>query len=767
MPQPRIAAVATTLTTSVSQDGSLARPAGSAEELGGREVAEPRRAAISRQRAPGGERDRGQHGRARPASRRHEPASVISSAIGERPAPPEERQHVRDAPRARSSQNQRRGRATARSGTGDPGQRAEREHHAAPARRGSTPSAAAGTASGLGSLHAGKARRRRRRRAQRRRVAPAPYFGRPVSMPRVPMRAAAPIAAGWSHDQSRRTHQEVRRFTAVDDVSFAAEPGTGDRLPRPQRRRQDHHDAGHGRPHAGRPRARSPSAATSTTTSRTRAATSASCSTPRAQHAGRTGREILDARRDDDGPAEQSRVDEMLELVSLTPTEAKRRVRNYSLGMRQRLGIAHALLGDPPVLILDEPANGLDPAGIRWMRGLLEGYAERGGTVLLSSHLLHEVEHDRRRDDPHRPRPDRRPGRQEVAARRCRRRRRLARDRARPRRARRGADAPRASASPVPASGLRVEAEPVEVGRAAAEARHRADRAAPGRGRASRTCSSSSPPTPSATRHRSEHRMTADRHRCRPRRLGHRPMPFSRLVRSSCARWRHPGRLWLLISIGVLTALVMVIQLVVVVGAGPHVSYTTSWRRRTSRRAPAARARHPAADQRVGPAHGDGDVHPRAAPRRGSSSPSSSSACSSAVAVSSRSAARGGLQPAARRLSDVGGDWDLRSTDGVLPAAPGDRDADRLRARHAAAQHGGRDRGLLRLHVRAAGLFELGAALIGWFDDLRPWIDFNHADAAVRRDGDDGEDWAHFAVSGLIWLVLPLASASGGCCGRR
>ena len=82
----------------------------------------------------------------------------------------------------------------------------------------------------------------------------------------------------------------------------------------------------------------------------------------------------------------------MLELVSLTPTEAGRRVRDYSLGMRQRLGIAHALLGDPQVLILDEPANGLDPAGIRWMRDLLRGYADRGATVLLSSHLLHEIE---------------------------------------------------------------------------------------------------------------------------------------------------------------------------------------------------------------------------------------------------------------------------------------------------------------------------------------------------------------------------------------
>jgi len=69
-----------------------------------------------------------------------------------------------------------------------------------------------------------------------------------------------------------------------------------------------------------------------------------------------------------------------------------RRVGQYSLGMRQRLGIAHALLGDPEVLILDEPANGLDPDGMRWMRGLLRDFAARGGTVLLSSHLLHEIE---------------------------------------------------------------------------------------------------------------------------------------------------------------------------------------------------------------------------------------------------------------------------------------------------------------------------------------------------------------------------------------
>ena len=85
-------------------------------------------------------------------------------------------------------------------------------------------------------------------------------------------------------------------------------------------------------------------------------------------------------------------VDEMLDLVSLTPAEADRRVGNYSLGMRQRLGIATTLIGNPGVLMLDEPANGLDPAGIRWMRDLLRDYADQGGTVLLSSHLLREVE---------------------------------------------------------------------------------------------------------------------------------------------------------------------------------------------------------------------------------------------------------------------------------------------------------------------------------------------------------------------------------------
>jgi ABC-2 type transport system ATP-binding protein len=109
-----------------------------------------------------------------------------------------------------------------------------------------------------------------------------------------------------------------------------------------------------------------------------------------AQHPGRTGRETLRLTAMLLG-VPQSRADAMLERVGLQGAE-KRRVRDYSLGMRQRLGIGQALLGDPSVLILDEPANGLDPEGIRWMRGLLRDFAAAGGTVLVSSHLLREVE---------------------------------------------------------------------------------------------------------------------------------------------------------------------------------------------------------------------------------------------------------------------------------------------------------------------------------------------------------------------------------------
>jgi ABC-2 type transport system ATP-binding protein len=110
-----------------------------------------------------------------------------------------------------------------------------------------------------------------------------------------------------------------------------------------------------------------------------------------AQHAGRRGREALAVSAQMMG-VDPGRVQGLLDLVGLDRAAARKRVRQYSLGMRQRLGIAHALLGEPEVLILDEPANGLDPPGMRWMREVLRDFADRGGTVLLSSHLLHEVD---------------------------------------------------------------------------------------------------------------------------------------------------------------------------------------------------------------------------------------------------------------------------------------------------------------------------------------------------------------------------------------
>ena len=107
-------------------------------------------------------------------------------------------------------------------------------------------------------------------------------------------------------------------------------------------------------------------------------------------HPGRSGRNHLRVVGAASG-LPRSRVDEVLEIVGLSG-DAGRRVGGYSLGMRQRLSLAAALLGDPRVFVLDEPANGLDPQGIRWLRELLQSLAREGRTILISSHVLAEVE---------------------------------------------------------------------------------------------------------------------------------------------------------------------------------------------------------------------------------------------------------------------------------------------------------------------------------------------------------------------------------------
>ena len=106
-------------------------------------------------------------------------------------------------------------------------------------------------------------------------------------------------------------------------------------------------------------------------------------------HPGRTARAQLQIQALA-ADADASRIEDVLDLTGLTAA-ADRRIGGFSLGMRQRLGLATALLPDPEVLILDEPANGLDPEGVRWLRGLLRGFAAEGGTVLVSAHLLAEV----------------------------------------------------------------------------------------------------------------------------------------------------------------------------------------------------------------------------------------------------------------------------------------------------------------------------------------------------------------------------------------
>ena len=176
---------------------------------------------------------------------------------------------------------------------------------------------------------------------------------------------------------------------AVDGLTFTVRPGRRHRLPRPERRRQVHDDADD--PRAGRADERLGDRSTASRTGSTprRCTRSAPCWRP-----ARSTRAAAPTTTCWRWPARsgirRSRVDEVIEAVGLAGA-ARRRAGRFSLGMGQRLGIATALLGDPRTVILDEPLNGLDTEGIRWVRSLLQSLAAEGRTVFVSSHLMNEM----------------------------------------------------------------------------------------------------------------------------------------------------------------------------------------------------------------------------------------------------------------------------------------------------------------------------------------------------------------------------------------
>ena len=183
--------------------------------------------------------------------------------------------------------------------------------------------------------------------------------------------------------------KRYRRVAVVDDVTFSCEPGTitgflgrngaGKSTTLRMITGLSRPDGGRATV-AGKPFAQLPNPARTVGTLLDAAAL----------HDGRTGRETLQIACAMTG-VPKARARHLLDAVGLSD-DANRRVGTYSLGMRQRLGLAHALVGELSVLILDEPANGLDPEGIAWIRTLLLDFAARGGTILLSSHLLAEVQ---------------------------------------------------------------------------------------------------------------------------------------------------------------------------------------------------------------------------------------------------------------------------------------------------------------------------------------------------------------------------------------
>ena len=176
---------------------------------------------------------------------------------------------------------------------------------------------------------------------------------------------------------------------AVDDLSFTVQPGVVTGFLGPNGAGKSTTMRMIRRPRPARARARSASTVAPIATSRARCTRSGALLEARAVHGGRSARNHLLAMAQTHG-IDRSRVEDVIGLVGLAGA-AGARVGSFSLGMCQRLGIAAALLGDPGIVILDEPTNGLDPEGIVWIRGLLRDLAAEGRTVFLSSHLMSEM----------------------------------------------------------------------------------------------------------------------------------------------------------------------------------------------------------------------------------------------------------------------------------------------------------------------------------------------------------------------------------------
>ena len=210
-----------------------------------------------------------------------------------------------------------------------------------------------------------------------------------TTAPTTPPTSATPPATPGARIEIRNLTKRFGSFTAVDDLSFDVEPGriTGFLGPN-----------GAGKTTTMRMLLGliRPSSGTATISGTTYHDLPAPMRTVGAAleatnfHPGRSGRDHLRVLATAAGiPVD--RVDDLLELTGI-PAAARKRAGSYSMGMRQRLGLAAALLGDPQVLVLDEPSNGLDPEGIRWLRQFLRLLSSQGKTILISSHLLQEME---------------------------------------------------------------------------------------------------------------------------------------------------------------------------------------------------------------------------------------------------------------------------------------------------------------------------------------------------------------------------------------